>query len=88
MEILDVDSPALGHYWYKSILSHRLLPESCMKFNEMIGFYLKAIDYEILISKSKYLKSRCYFEAILEPGQAGIGIIQLIWISENITIRF
>ena len=55
MEILDVDSPALWHYWYKSILSHRLLPESCMKINEMIGFYLKAIDYEILISKSKYL---------------------------------
>jgi hypothetical protein len=26
-----------------------------MKTNEMIGFYLKAIDYEILISKSKYL---------------------------------
>jgi hypothetical protein len=36
----------------------RLLPESCMKINEMIGFYLKAINYEIFSSKSKYLTGK------------------------------
>ena len=58
MEILDVDSSTSWHYWYKSLLSRRLLPESCMKINEMIGFYLKAIDYEILIGKSKYITGK------------------------------
>ena len=37
------------------------------------------------------IKAYCfigYLEAISEPGQAGIGIIQLIRISENVPIQF
>jgi hypothetical protein len=29
-----------------------------MKINEMIGLYLKAIDYEILSCKSKYITGK------------------------------